>query len=161
MRPCTREVKAFCNLMSCTPSVAPLNRWPGGELSRYYTLCIIREPFICLCISTRWLFCAVLKATWSVAFLLFSKGLLGLQRIWRDYPASTCPYLSSESDIQMVYTLYLVTYDGGPYLDTSVSKSYHWSFFVQKEIKGIRNLGIAHQLRGMPGAFYKQGAGRR
>jgi hypothetical protein len=62
MRACTREVKAFCNLMSCTPSVAPLNRWPGGELSRYYTLCIIREPFICLCISTHWLFCAVLKS---------------------------------------------------------------------------------------------------
>jgi hypothetical protein len=39
-------------------------------------------------------------------------------------------------------------------LNTGTPKPYHWSFFVQKELKGTMNLGIAHQLRGMPGAFY-------
>ncbi len=57
----------------------------------------------------------------------------------------------------MGYTLYLVTYDRGTYLSTGKAKPYHWSFFIQKEIKGTMNLGVAHQLRGMPGAFYYKG----
>jgi hypothetical protein len=57
----------------------------------------------------------------------------------------------------MAYTLYLVTYDRGTYLNTGKQKPYHWSFFVQKEINSTMNLGIAHQLRGMPGAFYYKG----
>lgn len=43
------------------------------------------------------------------------------------------------------------------YLNTGKARPYHWSFFIQKEIKGTMNLGIAHQLRGMPGAFYYKG----
>ncbi|KAF7513308.1 hypothetical protein GJ744_009729 [Endocarpon pusillum] len=57
----------------------------------------------------------------------------------------------------MGYILYLVTYDRGTYLNTGKSKPYHWSFFIQKEIKSAVNLGIAHQLRGMPGAFFYKG----
>jgi hypothetical protein len=57
----------------------------------------------------------------------------------------------------MAFTLYLVTYHRGTYLNTGTPKPYHWSFFVQKELKGTKNLGIAHQLRGMPGAFYYKG----
>lgn len=57
----------------------------------------------------------------------------------------------------MAFTLYLVTYHRGTYLNTGTPKPYHWSFFVQKELKGTMNLGIAHQLRGMPGAFYYRG----
>ncbi|KAJ9130692.1 hypothetical protein NKR23_g12089 [Pleurostoma richardsiae] len=54
-------------------------------------------------------------------------------------------------------TLYLVTYDRGTYATTGKVKPYHWSFFVQLEVRGAQNLGIAHQLRGMPGAFYYKG----
>lgn len=57
----------------------------------------------------------------------------------------------------MGYTLYLVTYDRGTHLNTGIKKPYHWSFFVQKELQGAKNLGVAHQLRGMPGAYYYQG----
>ncbi|KGQ02116.1 hypothetical protein PAAG_11067 [Paracoccidioides lutzii Pb01] len=53
--------------------------------------------------------------------------------------------------------LYLVTYDRGTYLNTSIPKPYHWSFFVQKEIKGKVRQGIAYQLRGIPGAFHYDG----
>ncbi|EPE04408.1 hypothetical protein F503_01412 [Ophiostoma piceae UAMH 11346] len=54
-------------------------------------------------------------------------------------------------------TLYPVTYDRGTYSTTGKTKPYHWSYFIRLEIKGNSNLGIAHQLRGMPGAFYYQG----
>jgi hypothetical protein len=57
----------------------------------------------------------------------------------------------------MSYTLYLITYDRGTYLKTGTPKPYHWSFFIQRELKGTTNLGIEYQLRGMPGAFYYPG----
>jgi hypothetical protein len=55
------------------------------------------------------------------------------------------------------YTLYLVTYDRGKYSTTGKTKPYHWSYFIQVEVRGRKNLGIAHQLRGMPGGFYYKG----
>ncbi|KAI1167541.1 hypothetical protein F5B18DRAFT_444448 [Nemania serpens] len=55
------------------------------------------------------------------------------------------------------YTFYLVTYDRGTYSTTGKVKPYHWCYFIQTEINGRKNLGIAHQLRGMPGAFYYTG----
>jgi hypothetical protein len=51
-------------------------------------------------------------------------------------------------------TIYLITYDRGTYDLTGRTKPYHWSYFTQVEMKAGKNLGIAHQLRGMPGAFY-------
>lgn len=57
----------------------------------------------------------------------------------------------------MGYSLYLVTYHRGTYLNTGRPKPYHWSFFIQKKVENGINLGIAHQLRGMPGAFYYMG----
>ena len=54
------------------------------------------------------------------------------------------------------HTLYLVTYDRGNY-HTQNPKPYHWVYFIQLEIRGTMNLGIAHQLRGMPGGFYYKG----
>ena len=57
----------------------------------------------------------------------------------------------------MGFTLYLVTYNRGTYLNTGTPKPYHWSFFIQKELKDSTNLGIAHQLRGMPGGYYYKG----
>ena len=57
----------------------------------------------------------------------------------------------------MAYTLYLITYDRVTYLNTGTPKPYHWSFFIQKELRGTTNLGIEYQLRGMPGAFYYPG----
>lgn len=52
--------------------------------------------------------------------------------------------------------LYLVTYTRGTYYTGKV-KPYHWSFFIQLELQGGKNLGIAHQLRGMPGGFTYKG----
>ncbi|KAK3940147.1 hypothetical protein QBC46DRAFT_386097 [Diplogelasinospora grovesii] len=40
---------------------------------------------------------------------------------------------------------------------TGKTKPYHWSYFIQVKFEGSKNLGIAHQLRGMPGAFYYKG----
>lgn len=54
------------------------------------------------------------------------------------------------------YPLYLITYDRGKY-HTGVTKPYHWSYFIEMEVSGPEVLGIEHQLRGMPGAFYYQG----
>lgn len=54
-------------------------------------------------------------------------------------------------------TLYLVTYDRGTYSTTGKVKPYHWSYFIEVKIDGPKRLGIAHQLRGMPGAFYYRG----
>ncbi|CAG9994448.1 unnamed protein product [Clonostachys byssicola] len=54
-------------------------------------------------------------------------------------------------------TLYLVTYDRGTYPTTGKVKPYHWSYFIQTDLRGNKNLGIAHQLRGMPGGFYYPG----
>ncbi|OIW30776.1 hypothetical protein CONLIGDRAFT_679534 [Coniochaeta ligniaria NRRL 30616] len=54
-------------------------------------------------------------------------------------------------------TLYLVTYDRGTYDTTGKVKPHHWSFFIQKEVNGGKDMGIAHQLHGMPGAFYYTG----
>jgi len=55
------------------------------------------------------------------------------------------------------YVFYIVTYDRGVYATTGKVKPYHWSYFVQIEASQGRNLGIAHQLRGMPGNFYYKG----
>jgi hypothetical protein len=57
----------------------------------------------------------------------------------------------------MAYTLYLVTYDRGRHPLTDKILPRHWSFFVQVEVDGEKNLGIAHQLRGMPGNFRYNG----
>jgi len=54
-------------------------------------------------------------------------------------------------------TLYLVTYDRGTYDTTGKVKPYHWSYFIQLELEGGKNKGIAHQLRGYPGTFYYRG----
>ncbi|KAI8634260.1 hypothetical protein F5Y19DRAFT_206524 [Xylariaceae sp. FL1651] len=54
-------------------------------------------------------------------------------------------------------TLYLVTYDRGTYSTTGKVKPYHWSYFIRTEVSGSKYLGIEHQLRGMPGAFYYMG----
>ncbi|KAF5024780.1 hypothetical protein F66182_3158 [Fusarium sp. NRRL 66182] len=34
------------------------------------------------------------------------------------------------------YTLYLVTYDRGTYSTTGKTKPYHWSYFIQVEVRG-------------------------
>jgi hypothetical protein len=47
-------------------------------------------------------------------------------------------------------TPYLITYDTGTYATIAKAKPYHWSFLIQKD-QGGQNLGIAHQLRGIPG----------
>lgn len=65
--------------------------------------------------------------------------------------------ISIKSVSKMTFALYFVTYSRGTYLNTGILKPYHWSFFVQKELTGTKNLGIAYQLRGMPGAFYYSG----
>ena len=54
------------------------------------------------------------------------------------------------------YPLYLATYDRGKYY-TGLTKPYHWSYFIEVEVRGAEILGVAHQLRGMPGAFYYRG----
>ena len=43
------------------------------------------------------------------------------------------------------------------YSTTGKVKPYHWLYFIQTEAKVGKNLGIAHKLRGMPGAFYYKG----
>ncbi|KAH7139218.1 hypothetical protein B0J11DRAFT_575136 [Dendryphion nanum] len=55
------------------------------------------------------------------------------------------------------YTLYLITYDRGRYPITNEIKPYHWLFFIQTSSSGSQTLGIAHHLRGMPGAFHYSG----
>lgn len=54
------------------------------------------------------------------------------------------------------HTLWIVTYSRGTYYTNEI-KPYHWSFFIETETQGIQRLGIAHQIRGMPGAFRYQG----
>lgn len=54
-------------------------------------------------------------------------------------------------------TLYLVTYDRGKYATTGETKPYYCLYFIQLEIIGAQNKGIAHQLCGMPGGFYYRG----
>jgi hypothetical protein len=56
----------------------------------------------------------------------------------------------------MKHTLYLITYDRGLHPVTNKCMPYHWLYFVQT---GANNeaIGIAHQLRGMPGGFYYPG----
>ncbi|KAK4092925.1 hypothetical protein Purlil1_2850 [Purpureocillium lilacinum] len=54
------------------------------------------------------------------------------------------------------HTLFLVTYDRGTYF-TKAIKPYHWAYFIQTNLGPSGNKGIAHQLRGMPGAFYYEG----
>lgn len=65
---------------------------------------------------------------------------------------------ASASDAAMAKrTLYLATYDRGTYSVTGKVKPYHWLYFIQIQLADGMNLGIVHQLRGMPGAFYYKG----
>ena len=57
----------------------------------------------------------------------------------------------------MGLTFYIVTFDRGTYLQTGVPKPYHWAFFIQTHVSTVKNAGIAHQLHGMPGAFFYAG----
>ena len=52
--------------------------------------------------------------------------------------------------------LYLVTETRGHYAVSGKVKPYHWSFFIQ--VGQDQTIGTAHQLHGMPGAFYYNGA---
>ncbi|KAK6530221.1 hypothetical protein TWF694_003585 [Orbilia ellipsospora] len=54
----------------------------------------------------------------------------------------------------MSYDLYLATYDRGKRWDDGSPKPYHWSFLIRTCSPG----GETHQLHGMPGAYYYQGA---
>ncbi|GJN80293.1 hypothetical protein VFPFJ_01553 [Purpureocillium lilacinum] len=55
------------------------------------------------------------------------------------------------------HTIYLVTYDRGTNSVTDKINPYHWAYFIQVELTSGENMGIAHQLRGMPGSFYYKG----
>jgi len=55
------------------------------------------------------------------------------------------------------HPLLLVTYDRGLHWKSQKPKPYHWAFFIKTERVGYKVLGTAHQLRGMPGAFYYSG----
>ncbi|KAI0071751.1 hypothetical protein K474DRAFT_1630077 [Panus rudis PR-1116 ss-1] len=59
----------------------------------------------------------------------------------------------------MSYDLYIVAYDRGKDWRDGRTKPYHWSFFIETETFSL-TVGIAHQLRGMPGGFYYKGAER-
>ena len=56
------------------------------------------------------------------------------------------------------HTISLCTYDRGLHPLTGKVQPYHWAFFIQIRISKKKNIGIVHQLRGMPGAFYYKGA---
>lgn len=57
------------------------------------------------------------------------------------------------------YPLFIVTYDRGLHWETQKPKPYHWAFFIMTQSIGHQMLGTAHQLLGMPGAFYYSGPG--
>jgi hypothetical protein len=52
------------------------------------------------------------------------------------------------------YPLYIVTFDRGLHHQTLKPKPYHWAFFIKTSTIEHEMLGIAHQLRDMPGAFH-------
>lgn len=55
------------------------------------------------------------------------------------------------------HTLYLVTYDRGKHPATGHTQPYHWIFFIQTKTTGTEDVGIVHQLRGLPGGFHYEG----
>lgn len=55
------------------------------------------------------------------------------------------------------HPLYVAAYDRGTHGLHNTIQPYHWSFFIQLRIEGTDNIGVAHQLRGMPGGFYYPG----
>ncbi|KAI0071767.1 hypothetical protein K474DRAFT_1668665 [Panus rudis PR-1116 ss-1] len=58
----------------------------------------------------------------------------------------------------MSYDLYLVTYGRGYDWRDGATKPYHWSYYIETCPSNPMRAGLAHQLRGMPGAFYYRGA---
>ena len=66
-------------------------------------------------------------------------------------------YIEAAS-IRYIYqhTLYLLTYGRCHYF-TGQTKSHHWAYFTQLEVKDGENKGTTHYLRGMPGCFHYDG----
>jgi hypothetical protein len=65
--------------------------------------------------------------------------------------------LELQITIMAIRTLYLCTYTRGNHPTTGKVQPYHWVFFIAIQTREGERTGIAHQLRGMPGAFYYPG----
>ncbi|RMD43303.1 hypothetical protein DV735_g1790, partial [Chaetothyriales sp. CBS 134920] len=103
----------------------------------------------------------------------YRKAMQGSSQLWwvklvdqvmEQYQAETVADMDIEMDVtdwihisMTKHAFYVAAYDRGRHGLSGTIQPYHWTYFIQLNVQGKENNGIAHQLRGMPGGFYYQG----